>query len=71
MENKKVNKERAMLIYRTMIEFQHENGFSMTTRELADKIGLKSNSDVAAYIRWLTDNGYVKQRGKQSRAIPQ
>jgi len=68
---RKMNKDRAMEIYRTMTEFQHAEGFSMTTREIANKIGLKSNSDVSVYIRWLVENGYAKQRGNQSRAIPQ
>ena len=68
---RKLNKDRAMLIYRIMIEYQHACDFSMTTREIAEKLGLKSNSDVSVYILWLVDNGYVKQHGKQSRAIPQ
>jgi len=68
---RKMNKDRAMEIYRTMTEYQHAEGFSMTTRDIADKIGLKSNSDVSVYIRWLVENGYAKQRGNQSRAIPQ
>ena len=68
---RKMNKDRAMEIYRTMTEYQHAEGFSMTTREIANKIGLKSNSDVSVYIRWLVENGYAKQRGNQSRAIPQ
>ena len=68
---RKMNKDRAMEIYRTMTEYQHAEGFSMTTREIANKIGLKSNSDVSIYIRWLVENGYAKQRGNQSRAIPQ
>lgn len=70
METTKVNKERAMLIYRTMIEYQHAEGFSLTTREIAKMIGLKSNSDVNKYILWLVDHGYAKQKGRQSRAIP-
>ena len=68
---RKVNKDRAMLIYRTMIEFQHENDFSMTTRDIATKLNLASNSDIAFHVRYLIDNGYAKIRGKQIRAIPQ
>jgi predicted HTH transcriptional regulator len=58
-----------MLIYRTMIEYQYAEGFSMTTREIAQSLGLKSNSDVTKYVLWLVDNGYAKQKGKQNRAI--
>ena len=68
---RKINKERAMQIYRIMIEYQHEEGFSMTTREVADAVGLVSNSDVSAHIRWLIQEGYAKIKGRQIRAITQ
>ena len=64
-------KERAMDIYRMMIEFQHETDFSMTTRDIAKNFGLKSNSNFTPHLKWLVDGGYVKVRGKQLRAIPQ
>ena len=69
--HKKINLERAMLIYRTMVEYQHAEDFSMTTREMAEKLGLKSNSDVARYLKYLEENGYAKSKGRQIRAIPQ
>jgi SOS-response transcriptional repressor LexA len=53
-----------------MIEYQHAEGFSMTTREIAQALGLVSNSDVSAHVRWLVDQGYAKTKGKQVRAIP-
>jgi len=67
---RKINKERAMQIYRLMIEYQHAEGFSMTTRDIAKELNLASNSDVSAYVRWLVKEGYAKTRGKQVRAIP-
>jgi len=68
---RKINKERTMQIYRLMIEYQHAEGFSMTTREIAKELNLVSNSDISFHIRYLVDNGYAKVRGKQIRAIPQ
>ena len=65
-----INKERAMQIYRIMIVYQHACDFSMTTREIANELGLVSNSDVSAHIRWLVEHGYAKTKGKQCRAIP-
>ena len=66
-----ITKERAMKIYQIMIEYQYKEDFSMTTREIAEALGLKSNSDISAHVRWLEENGYVKFKGKQFRAIPQ
>ena len=65
-----ITKERAMQIYRLMIEYQFKEDFSMTTREIADALKLKSNSDISAHVRWLVSEGYVKVKGKQIRAIP-
>ena len=65
------NKELAMRVYRTMVEYQHETGFNMTTREIADKLGYSSWSWVHYYTTWLVAQGYVKQHGKQLQAIPQ
>jgi SOS-response transcriptional repressor LexA len=66
-----INEGTALYIYRMMIEYQQTEGFSMTTREIANELGLVSNSDVAAHVRWLVDNGYAKQHGKQTRALTQ
>ena len=66
-----ITKERAMKIYQIMIEYQFKEDFSMTTREIADALKLKSNSDISAHVRWLVSEGYVKVKGKQIRAIPQ
>jgi len=65
-----ISKTRAMQIYRVMVEYQFKNDFSMTTREIADVVGLRSNSDISAHVRWLEANGYVKSKGKQYRAVP-
>ena len=70
MPTRIIKRERAMQIYRIMIEYQHETDFSLTTREIAKEMGLVSNSDVSAHVRWLVDNGYAKTHGKQCRAIP-
>lgn len=59
-----------MQIYRTMIEYQKKCDFSMTTREIAKELGLKSNSDIMPHVRWLIENGYAKMKGRQIRAIP-
>ena len=65
------NKLLALKVYQVMIEYQHENDFSLTTREIAELMGYKSYSWVTPYIKWLTANGYAKHKGKQIRAIPQ
>jgi len=63
------NQNRAMEIYRYMIEFQSEFGFSLTMREIRYQFNYKSHSGVYLYVQWLIDNGYVKTRGKQFRAL--
>ena len=68
--SRKFDKEKALLVYRTMVEYQHENDFSMTTRMLAEKLGYQSNSPINHYLTWLKKNGYVKSLGRQVRAIP-
>lgn len=63
------NEERLTLIWNTMMRYQRETGFNITTRILADKLGLKSNSDVSEYVRELERRGRVKVNGKQLQAI--
>ena len=63
------NEDRLTLIWNTMMRYQRESGFNITTRKLADKLGLKSNSDVAQYLHELERRGLVKSSGKQFQAI--
>ena len=64
------NHTLAMLVYRTMIEFQKETDFNPTYRDIATKLGYSTHSWLLYYINWLKANGYVKSRGKQLHANP-
>jgi hypothetical protein len=61
----------AMLIYRNMIEYQYKTDFSLTYREIAERLDYSTHSWLRPYIKWLKENGYAKSKGRQIRAIPQ
>lgn len=52
-------KERELLNF--IIQFQEQNGYSPTLREMADATGKRSVSTVHALIRTMVDKGYVQK----------
>lgn len=52
-------RERELLNY--IIQFQEQNGYSPTLREMADAMSKRSVSTIHALIRTLVDKGYVQK----------
>lgn len=52
-------RERELLNF--LIQFQEQNGFSPTLREMADALGKRSVSTVHTLVRTLVDKGYVQK----------
>lgn len=65
------DEEKAMTVYRTMIEYQLNTGFNMTMREIADAVGYNSTSTAHHYVSWLVQQGMAEVKGRQVRAIKQ
>jgi len=60
-------RERALLSF--VIQFQEQNGFSPTLREMADAMGRNSVSTMHALIRSLVDKGYIQKVEGNSRTL--
>lgn len=60
-------KERELLIY--IIQFQEQNGYSPTLREMADAMNRRSVSTMHALIRSLVDKGYVQKVEGNNRTL--
>jgi SOS-response transcriptional repressor LexA len=61
--------KRLMEIWKMMINHQRETGFNMTTRKIAERCGLKSNSNITIYLEELERRGMLKYSGHQIQAI--
>lgn len=60
-------KERALLQF--IIQYQAQNGFSPTLREMADAMGNRAVSTIHAVIRSLVDKGYVQKVEGNTRTL--
>ncbi len=60
-------KERELLNY--IIQFQEQNGYSPTLREMADAMNRRSPSTIHALIRSLVDKGYVQKVEGNNRTL--
>ncbi len=60
---------RQQSILDAIIEFQHENGYSPTLRELGDIVGLASVASVKYQVGELERAGYVTNNSNLSRSI--
>jgi len=60
-------KERELLVY--IIQFQEQQGYSPTLREMADAMGKRSVSTIHAIIRTLVDKGYMQKVDGNKRTL--
>ncbi len=60
-------KERELLSF--IIQFQEQNGFSPTLREMADAMGRNSVSTMHAIIRTLVEKGYLQKVEGNTRTL--
>lgn len=60
-------KERELLTY--IIQFQEQQGYSPTLREMADAMGKRSVSTIHAIIRTLVDKGYMQKVDGNKRTL--
>jgi repressor LexA len=61
--------ERHHKIMEFLEEFQEENGYSPSIREIGESIGVNSTSLVDYYLRQLMDLGYIERDNHISRSI--
>lgn len=60
-------KERELLKF--ILQYQGQNGYSPTLREMADAMGNRSVSTIHAIIRNLVDKGYVRKTEGNARTL--
>lgn len=60
-------KERELLNY--IIQFQEQNGYSPTLREMADAMNRRSVSTMHALIRTMVDKGYIQKVDGNNRTL--
>lgn len=68
MTRKKLTKSQ-QLVYDGIVEYQKENGFAPSIRELCKLTGLASTSSVYAHLKNLEDLGYIRRKEDAPRAI--
>jgi repressor LexA len=61
--------ERHRKIMQFLTDFQDENGYSPSIREIGESIGVKSTSLVDYYLRQLSERGYIDKNEHISRSI--
>ena len=64
-----INFKKIRQVRRAMLRHQKDTGFSMTIRELMEKVDISSTSLASYYIYKLIEMGLAKKRGNQFRAI--
>ena len=61
--------KRHELILKFLADFQEENGYSPSIREIGESIHVKSTSLVDYYLKQLEDKGYISREQHISRSI--
>lgn len=56
-------------VLKFIIEFQQENGYSPSMREIGDGVGIKSSSTVCYIMKYLEREGYIETIPNKSRII--
>lgn len=64
-----LQKKGAEEVLKFIIEFQKENGYAPTMREIGDALGIKSSSTVCYIMKYLEREGYIKTIPNKSRVI--
>ena len=61
--------ERQQMILVAIRDWVVEHGYSPSTREIGDAVGLKSSSSVSKHLSALEDKGFLKRGGSVSRPM--
>ena len=61
--------KRQMQIYEFIKQYQFENGYPPSVREIASAVGLSSPSTVHAHLNALEDHGLIKRDASKPRAL--
>jgi repressor LexA len=61
--------KRHQLILKFLSQFQDENGYSPSIREIGESIGVRSTSLVDYYLKQLEEKGYISREQHISRSI--
>lgn len=64
----KLSKRRAQIL-ETLKDFQTENGYPPTIREIGDQVGIASPSGVKYHLEFLEEAGYIARESNVSRGI--
>lgn len=64
-----LQKKGAEEVLKFIIEFQKENGYSPSMREIGDGVGIKSSSTVCYVLRYLEREKYIETVPNKSRII--
>src|SRR5262245_58743580 len=60
---------KARQIFQFIVRFKSERGYPPTLREIGEEFGIASTNGVRYYLAILESDGYLKRKGKISRAI--
>ncbi|MDF7636861.1 transcriptional repressor LexA [Leuconostocaceae bacterium ESL0958] len=55
-------------VLRCIYNYQEENGYPPTIREIGESVDLSSSSTIHGHIRRLTDKGYLIKKGSKTKA---
>ena len=61
--------EKQQLVYDSIVDYQMQNGYAPSIRELCVICNLTSTSSVYAHLKKLEELGYIRRREDAPRAI--
>lgn len=66
---RKMLTQKQAKVYRWMMEYQRENGYSPTIREVMQGMGFSSTNSLESHYKLLEKKGYIERKSKSARAI--
>lgn len=69
MTKKKKLTEKQRIVYDGIVNYQKDNGYAPSIRELCAICNLASTSSVYAHLKKLEELGYIRRREDAPRAI--
>lgn len=60
---------RQAQVYINIINYQRENGYSPTVRELCKMVGVSSTSTIVSHLKNLEESGFIRRKECSPRAI--
>lgn len=64
-----LQKKDADKVLEFIVNFNRENGYAPTMREIGDALGIKSSSSVCYIMKYLEREGYIQTIPNKSRVI--